>query len=450
MVNRVEKKIIYYCFVEIILYIFALSIGDVCKLAIISIIQLIIEVLIIKQKKERWFCLPNVFIILSYIIHMGNLIVVCICRYDNNYVISLPKDDLCKSILFFMLCHFFFTLGVIFIGKYVIKIHVKDFYSISYDVLNFIGWLCLIVGIFPRVYIDFNQIILQVNGDYRTSLDNLNKYGIIGILGLFFYSGVAILIYTSEKNVIRARILIISTTIWEIITMLSGSRIYPISFIIVMFYLYCLRIEKPKFKTIILLFIFSILISILMTIISEVRRNNSFSFLDIQYIVSNGVINDNPICSFLAEIGGTMKSVVFCVQNFPSYRSFVLGKSYMESIVSLIPFIGEKIVNNKDLIYIYAFRINPYLGGSWIGEVYYNFSWFGCLVCTIVGHWVNSIDLILSDNSEKNNILKLFCLVFLFYIIRYIRDYFYCFTQPIQMCMVLLFIGFLIRSIKRQ
>lgn len=444
MIHNIKRKVLVLILVDITFFILAMSVNMVNILTILTVGQLILELVIIREKSGRFFCLSNIFIILSYILHMGNLVFVCLLQYKNDYIVSLDKSTLINSILFFMLCHLFFVLGTVFVGRRSIKINMKKKHNISFKVLEQVGWISLFIGIIPRIYIDCKQISMQLNGDYLNALNNINKYGIVGILALFFYVGAAIVMYTSVNHRIRARIILVLITIWEMITMLSGGRIYAMSLIIVLFYLYCLKIEQPKMKTVVLGGIAGGVISIIMAVISRVRIVGSFNTSDIQNMLSGDFLNQNPIISFLVEMGGTMKSLAYSIQDFPSYSNYALGKTYLETIISVIPFIGEKIVDIKNLVYIYNFRSFMYLGGSWLGEVYFNFSWLGCIICFFIGRWIFRIDKTLEDNNENNNIVTMFCLAFLFYIIRYTRDYFYGFAQPIQVCVVLLMMSIIV------
>lgn len=445
MMHSIKRRTIVLLFIDIAFFILALCMNWMYILTILTVGQLILEIIIIYEKSGRIFCFSNIFLILSYILHMGNLVSVCLLQYENNYIVSLEKKALISSIQFFMLCHLFFTIGNVFTNKKSIRLKGIN-YNISLKELEQVGWISLCVGIIPRVYLDCRQISLQLNGDYVSALNTINKNGIIGILALFFYVGVTILMYTSANHLIRARVILISVTVWEIITMLSGSRIFAISLIAVLFYIYFLKVKSPKMKTMILFGVGAVGISVIMAIIAQVRMQGSFNINDIQNILRGDMINQNPIIAFLAEMGGTMKSLVYSIQDFPSYSNYAYGKSYIQTFISAIPFVGEKLVNENYLVFKYNFRSHRYLGGSWLGEAYYNFSWFGCIFCFFIGKCTYKIDFTLANGDNTNNIVKLFCLTFLFYFIRYIRDYFGGFAQPIQICLVLLVFIFIIRT----
>ncbi len=443
MVYSVNRKIILFLFTDAFFIILSLGLKEIDKLVILTVGQLVLEILILYEKCGRLFCFPNIFLVLSYVLHMGNLMSVILFGYENKYIVSIENTVLINSICFFMLCHFLYTIGgVLANGRNVTFKGINS--NVCLGLLERTGWISLLVGIVPRIYIDYKQISLQLKGGYLDALHNMTQYGIVGILALFFYAGVAILMYTSENHPIRARVILATVTIWEIITMLSGSRIYAISLIIVLFYLYFLKIKQPRAKTMILFCTGVIGISVIMTIISQIRDGGSFDISDIQNIISGDGGVQNPIIAFLAEMGSTMKSLAYSIKDFPSYNDYAYGKSYIYSLISAIPYIGDKLVDENYMVFIRNFKMNSYLGGSWIGEAYYNFSWGGCFFCLIVGMCISKVDCVLVDD-ESNNIIKLLCLTFLFYIVRYSRDYFCGFAQPIQVFLVLLAVLFVFK-----
>lgn len=446
---RMKSSVILLFLIDVILIVFTMMINSINLLSFISIIKMVIEFIILWKKNGRFICLSNLFILLSYILHMGNLVSVCLLKYNNNYILSNNYEKIRLSIVFFMLCHFFFVLGNYFCKDVKYKITEYNILTVDYNTLEIIGWLCLIIGIVPRIYIDCTQISLQVNGDYLDALKNLNTYGIVGILALFFYVGVVIVLYTSNNNPIRAKIIFLLTIIWEVISMMSGGRIYAISLIVVMFYIYCIRIAPPKFRTIMTCVVVAIGMSIVMSIISVVRDKGGFDIGDITRTLKGGMTEKNPIIGFISEMGGTMQSVIYAIQDFPEYSRYAFGKTYIETIVSVIPFIGEKIVNINDLIYINNFQNPSYLGGSWIGEAYFNFSWMGCVVCFFIGKAVYLIEKKIVSDNNGNYATTMCCLACLFYIIRYSRDYFYGFSQAIQICLVLLVVSVIIKLVKK-
>lgn len=416
---------------------------------IISLIILFLSFVIIKVANGSVFTFVSLVLILSYILHMGTYVATELFKYRDNFL-DFDRKTTCTAILFVSLCHVALTMGSVIKFKKRRKIKSLIRFQVTEKILNNVGTFCTILGIFPRIYIDINQIRLQMSGDYLKSLAQIRQYGWISVLAQFFYVGILILIFTSNRNKIRGRVILLSTCIWEVVTMLSGGRIYAISFILAMLYVYCIRVEKPNIKQCMLIGIFVYILCLVMSTIATIRRTGGFSYEILWQSVTSSFGENNPILKMLVEMGGTMKSVIFSMDNFPSYSEYAYGKSYIESIVSLIPFFGEKITNINHMIYIYNFKVSSYMGGSWLGEAYYNFSWFGCVYCYILGRVIGKFEaLIKEDEHNGNYINSIIILSFIFYIITYMRDYFVRFTTPIQVCLVVLFFAYCIKNIQR-
>lgn len=434
-----------------ILLIILITVCNNRKVWIISsLFILIFSYFYIKMEKGRLLTFMTIFLTLSYVLHMGQYIVIEFFSYDSNFL-NAPNKVTCSSILFINICHISFVIGSTKLTRRKKKISTLFLYRLDKQILYYIGCFCIVCGVVPRLYIDINQMLLQINGNYSESLEQMTQYGWISILAQFFYVGVLILIFLSNSNVFRARIILFIVCLWEIFTMLSGGRIYAISFIISMIYIYCLRVEKPTIKTIIIIGVIVYFGCIIMNIVADMRVTGGFSLNNVIKEVKDSFGKDNPIILFIAEMGGTMKSMLYSVINFPAYSEYAYGRSYIESIITAIPFADSILpIDDNHLVFIKHFRSSSYLGGSWLGEAYYNFSWLGFIVCYLWGKWIGKFENIFAEDTIENNYSRtLVILTFIFYIITYTRDYFARFATPIQMCGVLFVLSYCVGKIKQ-
>ena len=445
MKNRfVRKDIIILFFMQIFACYFCFVANNIRIGVFLSLFQLITSIFIIYLLYNKIFTFGFVLITISYILHMGNLFATQFLGNDNVYLYRLSNSTINKGILFFMLCHCLLIIGIGLGYKGGYSYGFNNWFHITKSQFTQMGVICTLIGIGPRLYIDYQQILTQINGDYLESLDQLSQYGIVNILAQFFYVGILTLIFISDTNKWRARVLLCTVSFWEVITMLSGGRIYAISLIIAMIYIYVARVEKPTKKQVVVAFILIYFLCSIFTTVSSIRVGGSISFETLSQSLINSFGKDNPIISTLVEMGGTFMSLGLSIDNFPSYNSYGYGKSYISSVLSVIPLYENYIADINDLIFIYGFRSHLTLGGSWLGEAYYNFSWFGCLVCLFVGKFIAKFENIIKID-EKNNCYfgSIFIVTFIFYIILYTRDYFYRFATTIQVFLVVFVISIL-------
>jgi hypothetical protein len=111
---------------------------------------------------------------------------------------------------------------------------------------------------------------------------------------------------------------------------------------------------------------------------------------------------DNPLQRSLSEMGGTLKSVAHVVQLVPETREYDLGRSYLWSILSLLPNLGSDLHPSarRSLSLWLITTVDPYmaargggLGFSFLAEAYLNFSWAGIVIVTaLIGYFLSALD----------------------------------------------------------
>lgn len=440
----VRKDIIILFFMQILACLFCFVANNIRVGVFLSLIQFFISVCIIYLLYNKIFTFGFILITISYILHMGNLFATQFLGNNNIYLYRLSNSTINRGILFFMLCHYFLITGIGLGYKSGYSHNFNKWFHIDKSQLMQMGVICTFVGIGPRLYIDYQQIIAQINGNYLESLSQLTQYGIVSILAQFFYVGILTLIFVSDENKWRARIILSAVSLWEVITMLSGGRIYAISLIVAMIYVYVVRVEKPTKKQVVVAFILLYFLCSIINVVSSMRVGGTMSFETLSQALVDSFGKDNPIISTLIEMGSTFMTLGLSIDNFPSYNSYGYGKTYISSVLSVIPMYENYIADINDLIFIYGFRSHSALGGSWLGEAYYNFSWLGCVVCLFIGKFVAKFENVINIDEKNNQYFgSAFIVTFIFYIILYMRDYFYRFTTTIQVFIVVLIISIL-------
>lgn len=411
----------------------------------ISVLNFAFGIYFVYLCKGKLLTFVVIFASLSYILHMGWLIAVNLFGFKSSFL-AFPQDVVNLSILLCMLCHTaFFWGGGVSDNKYIrIKPLINFNQRIDRITIVNLGILCCILGVYSKFNIMIKQLMTaQI---YGYSVSSAEEIGINGILVQFYYVGVLLLIAGLKEKKNFARIILLIAIIFEIVSMLSGSRIYSISMILAIVYVYFAFVQRPKKSMIVFGVLAAYILSMAMSVIASIRTLGGFDIENVLFAAESS--NDNPILMFMAEMGGTMIDVIYGITDFPGHTSYGLGMTYIDSILSVIPYYENNIANEVNLYFIKGFKSYEYLGGSWIGEAYYNFGWLSCLFCFFVGKVLGKFDSIFDRCAMTGDYTgALILLSFLFYIIGYARDYFYKFVTAIQVCLVVLVLGYVLNII---
>lgn len=448
MEKYLNRKILILYFIQFTLCFLCFSIKNVRYDTILALIQLLVTLIIVNAARENFFSYGVLFITLTFVFHMGNLVVTQLFGYKNDYLYTLPNNVICNGIAFYMFCQVAVLIGMCTSTSRVSKNQRKDRFIIDKKVLLKTGIVCAIFGTLPKIYVDYQRIMAQQSTDYSTAVSIAGQYGWLSILAQFSYVGILILIFLSRGHKIRARIILFLASVCEIVSMMSGGRLNQVSFMLVMICVYIVRVEKPHVSQVIALLILIYIFCSLLNMIADLRGIGTIRLEDFKNAIVDSFSGKNPIFDFLSEAGGTFMSLGLAEKYFPSYHGFVYGRSYIDSILSVIPVYESNVADMNSLVFIYSFPDSNWLGGSWLGEVYFNFSWLGCIFCYFVGRILGKVENIFMIDDKKGNYIGSLCvLVFIYPGIVWIRDYFYKFTTYIQVCAVVLIVAYIFNRI---
>lgn len=123
--------------------------------------------------------------------HFGNILAVGTLGFEDDFLTSENEDIIISSMIYVSVCHIAMFYGTIFNqnGKSEMSL---NFINIDFNLLNKLGYLCFAIGVFPKIWIDSQQVAAQMAGGYLSSLGQITRYGPISILAQFFYPGVFI------------------------------------------------------------------------------------------------------------------------------------------------------------------------------------------------------------------------------------------------------------------
>lgn len=401
-------------------------------ISILSIIQLIFNIFSLKLIGEELFSLSTLFLIFSYLFHFGHIFLYGFqvdLQYTNELLINTVNSSLLKKASFFtLIVQSFVASGMMFYLISPINNKIKATRSTNIDiskkVAHYMGIICILVGIIPMIYIDFTKIIAFFQNGYLATF-NLKARNIY-IIARLTIVGVMLLIIANKENKKLSTVLVVITIIYEIFSMISGSRGKAVVTIISFVYLYIKVVNKLRFRTIIVYIASGYLLMLLINTIKEFRLisgdfNSFISILSSQNFL-------NPINDMIYEFGGTMLTVCYSILFFPQYAPIQWGSNYLSSVFIWLPSnIGnlEYFLNKVQYISAFPGDTELFMGGSYIGELYYSFNYFGIIISFFVGMFVALISKKIRESILNQNIIRLVLGLILFSnILWWVRDYF--------------------------
>lgn len=196
-----------------------------------------------------------------------------------------------------------------------------------------------------------------------------------------------------------------------VMMLLVGNRGQYIAMIIILLLLYMKDIRESKGESIwqyVMLVIVGLFLLSIASYVADTRGTIGETTTFTEHIKNN-----NVILAMLNELGGTLINTILIMGQCPQNISFGRGISYLGSVFHLIPGFANlfpNIVQYNDLGSI----LNNYfikgegLGGSYIAEMYFNFSWLALGFQLLFGYLLVQCDNILrrgNDNCLKRAIV---------------------------------------------
>lgn len=402
------------------------------QMAALSILQVLYNEFIL-----RYFCkinivsLPSIFLVLSFFFHCGQIIKLA---FNIDGSVPLPfenyasMDVIRDAFFFYSFAQAMYVLGIsLHIKKYDEN---RQYFNINKkEVFNY-GVFLLIVGIGPRFYIDVISMLGAMARGYE-GVYSIYFPQFLQTLAFFFDAGLIFMLFASKGHSREHRLVFLLAILYKGIMMMSGSRQYNVVFLLVWIYLYAYILHKITIKKQMIVLVSAFLGFIFISIVGMVRSDNMLNLTDVSSFF-NHFNFETVFGNALGEYGSAFTTLLVAVNYTPDTMSFGLGKSYIAGILSSIPLLLAQIPTLKDASMFVSQlpkSITFALGGSYLGEFYYNFSWFGIIPCIWLGILITEIEDILVKDS--NIIKKCFYAAFSVLLILFIRGYFTDMMQKI-------------------
>lgn len=430
-------------------------------IGLLSLLSIIILTFTTKMKTNNLITPYFIFLVLSYIFHFGQLLLILfnipLNSYERFQVSSYNYMYLVQAASYALIGLNIFHLS----GLLLLKRNHPISELINHDslntsnsrliLLNKFGILLFCITIIPTIYVDISQIIKATELGYVEAYKYGNSYLLSLFTNLFPISLVALLI--TWKKTKKWEIIYYGVIAWNIIKMvLVGNRSYPIALIIMLFLIKHRFVKPYTRKDYISLSIYGSVFIVVLGFIASIRnlasKGNIINEL-VKYVLTN-----NPFIVVLNELGGTLITLIISIIYIPSAVSYANGLTYIGSISIILPF-STHIFGDMFERYISLGEVlNSYfgggLGGSYIAETYFNFGWYGIILMFIYGGLLAKYtNLFYSSNNQKSLLLQCGIVFMLYPLMLFPRGYFYTWISYINIFIYSSIIYLLIKILYR-
>ena len=222
--------------------------------------------------------------------------------------------------------------------------------------------------------------------------------------------------------------------------MSTGARQERIAFLIIWVFIFFYVSKKMRLRNVFIMTILAVLGILLVNSIGVIRASSSISISEVFGAMFSSD-SSNILGNMLGEFGSALTTLAVTVKQVPIACSWGYGDSYLAGILSIVPTLATRLGFGDATMYISKLSGVTYFGGSYLGELYYNFSWLGSLVCIVIGIIVSRAQSYIYATDTDGNITKkgVFAAIVMISLILFVRGYFTDMVQKLVWTWVLLY-----------
>ncbi len=425
-------------------YLYAGSWGFL-SIALSVATELIIFLFFMRRSGAKTVSFAVIFAALLALFHFGQ---VFLCALGDKTVAALElrivlkyfEDAECLSamrlinISFVCIC-----AGIIFVTRPPETLSAeKASETKSYSGLCTKGALAIILLTFPaKVFLDLNFFRISFSAGFSEAVvwysgitDTIRTLANLSVLGF------GILIVSLAGNKRKQTFAFLFIVLYLAFQIISGRRSETVSYIVILGLIFFRTRFRKKIKpvTVVVLFILAYLFLTLMYTTVRLRDLDERSIGTFFGLFFTLLTRKNVLFEAFREYGNTGYTPVCVLENWLDNYLPSFGKSYIYGITAVLPNIGGlfgKLVDSSTyglLLQQYEMVQSGYpnIGGSVIGELFFNFGKLGGILASpLLGMLIGKIGREAEDSLENGNALKIgFWITPMFAALYWIRDYF--------------------------
>jgi oligosaccharide repeat unit polymerase len=443
------KKLLLFFFYLIYVMIITVTLSSInvadstwlFLVTVIIAINFMIHILVFKVIEIKLFSMIGLFTIFLYLFHFGQVLLAGFFPYyiyqNYNYIKYFDPESLKETIFICVLFLNMMILGIILFNltpksaKKLTPLEATVDSQTGLDLCKKLGWITLLFSAPFQFYYDFLNIMHSYLGGYLATYSS-DKIGIIYAFGNFIYVAFALLIIGYKDNKKKSIAFFLFFIVYIGIAMLTGNRGHQIVALIVIFYIASKTILKIKVRDILIIILICWLGSIFMNMIYDTRNIGIYYFLNNFSSLFLKHIGTNPFFEINGNFGDTIETPYLVVTQMDHSISPAFGLTYLYSFASLLPNLGGVFTTINQAANFPVLLNGSALGGSFIGEFFYNFKYYGIIPILIFGGILSKISNKFEDAFYgKDYFAIIFLLPIIINSLWWVRDSFANMVRPI-------------------
>lgn len=395
------------------------------QMSVLAITETVIDIIVLKTICSfPAVSIPNIFAFFSLMFHCGQLIKE---GFNIEGTVPLPFEyygdamTIQKSFTFFLLSQ---TVYFIAVGISCGKLQKEKKVNQRQADVSVYGKILVLIGVIPRLYIDILSLVGARANGYE-GVYSIYFPQAIQSIAFFFDAGLFFLLY-AQTDRRKQKFYLIAVIVYKCIMMSTGARQDKVAFLLVWLYVYFFIINKITVKKLVLLVVVCIAGFMFISAIGTIRVNDTVSLSQTLSLLQSGTMN-NVIGGALGEFGSAFDTLEVAIKYTSSEIPFGWGKSYVAGLLSIIPLLVNQIPSlAKAVIFVNQLprHVTFALGGSFLGELFYNFSWFGIIGSSVVGAFITKLHNGIVDDSSCDIFYKAWYSILATAMILFVRGYF--------------------------
>lgn len=395
------------------------------QMSVLAITETVIDVIVLKTICSfPVVSIPNIFAFFSLMFHCGQLIKE---GFNIEGTVPLPFEyygdamTIQKSFIFFLLSQ---TVYFIAVGISCSKLQKEKKVNERQANVSVYGKILVLIGVIPRLYIDILSLVGARASGYE-GVYSIYFPQAIQSIAFFFDAGLFFLLY-AQTDRRKQKLYLVVVIVYKCIMMSTGARQDKVAFLLVWLYVYFFIINKITVRKLALLVVVCIAGFMFISAIGTIRVNDTVSLSQTLSLLQSGTMN-NVIGGALGEFGSAFDTLEVAIKYTPSEIPYGWGKSYVAGLLSIIPLLVNQIPSlAKAVVFVNQLpkHVTFALGGSFLGELFYNFSWFGIIGSSVVGAFITKLHNGIVDDSSCDIFHKAWYSILATEMILFVRGYF--------------------------
>lgn len=374
--------------------------------SIIIVINLSIQLCTLKICGYRLCSFFTTFIVLFYIFHLGQVVMLGIFpNYEYDYVnyittymhnSAIAKD----TIIMCIVCvNAFFLGGIIATGK---NETIKECNEQSKNPYNAGKWIFVLL--FPfRLYADLVAVIAALAGNYSSTFNvSLIGGGVTSALASIWY--ISLPLYYLEVKLQNRKKYIFFVVCYLAFGMLSGARGHAVIGLLGLMLVVILEKSRISIKKIALYILLGFLCLLVLDLVFDMRGVGASAFFSNFGYYLNKALQNSIILETMGSFGETIFTPYLVLNGYGTQFSPWFGECFVKSIISIVPdLFGWLSDINNQAVFQKMLRSAHTIGGSFAGDMYYNFGGLYWLGSAVIGFIYSKYSLKISS-ALKNKV----------------------------------------------